>query len=402
MYPASYILTPRWFHKVNVFMIRLTSFPILLGIAVYERQAKQSGAFTFYETVSAAAEKIFDTLPRQLKRMTFFEGLSGPDADIDMIFELEDELDGSALGIDETSDVPPTGPIQRRISQASRRHVSGTSLRQRRPSASTGHSTPPRSASPHKTEFPAPGPSSSPQSQTQLAQPPQPTARPRAHPIITRGLDMVHAAASPLAQIFQPLIVDDDLIPEEPTYEAVDGAPSSHGDGIEVAPAATPGAVVSYGPATRRRLTSVHVPLHPGAPRRMRTYSAVGQGSQPQRADHYGATVDGSAPPIRRLPATHSPPMRSHLALFSSAPLSASPDDRSGGIPEERREEQQLEEREEEQVRAGSAGPLETAAQLENEGTPEWERRLASIEVRQKRIEELLVNISKNLGSGNK
>ena len=51
-------------------MIRLTSFPILLCIALYERQAKRTGSFTFYETVSAAAEKIFDTLPRHLKRMS--------------------------------------------------------------------------------------------------------------------------------------------------------------------------------------------------------------------------------------------------------------------------------------------------------------------------------------------
>jgi len=85
MLPASYILSPRWFHKVNVFMIRLTSFPILLLIAWYERQAKRTGAFTFYETISAAADKVFDTLPRSIKRMTFFEGLTGPDADIDAV-----------------------------------------------------------------------------------------------------------------------------------------------------------------------------------------------------------------------------------------------------------------------------------------------------------------------------
>ncbi|KAI1793525.1 hypothetical protein LXA43DRAFT_971864 [Ganoderma leucocontextum] len=386
MYPASYILTPRWFHKVNVFMIRLTSFPILLGIAVYERQAKQSGSFTFYETVSAAAEKIFDTLPRHFKRLTFFEGLSGPDADIDAIFELELELDGSALDVDDTHDVPPVIPIQRRISQVSRRRVSGTSLRQRRPSSSASRSTPPRSPSPHKTEFPAPGPSSSPQSQTQLAQPPQPIHRPRINPLVTRGLDIVQAAASPLAQIFQPLIVDDDMILEEPAREPVDGAPASHGDGSDGAPSA----LVSYGPATRRRLTSMHVPQ--AAPRRMRTYSAVGHGQQPQRADHYGATAEGSAP-LRRLP-TYSPPLRSHLGLYASAPLSASPDDRSGGVSKQRREQEQ------EQERARSAGPQETAAQLESEGTPEWERRLASIEDRQKRIEDILTEISKSLRRG--
>lgn len=282
--------------------------------------------------------------------------------------------------------------------------MSGTSARQRRLSSSTGRSTPPRSASPHKTEFPAPGPSSFPQNQTQLAQPAQAIPRPRANPLITRGLEIAQVAASPLAQIFQPLVVNDDLIPEEPAHESVDGAPSSHGDGIEVAPAVVPGALVSYGPAMRRRLTSMHLPLNTNAPRRMRTYSAVGHGPQPQqRADHYGATTEGGAP-LRRFPTTHSPPTRSHLALYSSAPLSVSPDDRSDGITEERREEEVEQEREQEQEqdKAGSAGPLETAAQLEDEATPEWERRLVSIEARQKRIEDLLVDLSRSLGQGKK
>lgn len=84
-------------------MIRLTSFPILLLIAWYERQAKQSGSITFRETLSSAAEKIFDALPRSLKRLcelkkyqsdirpltvscaAFFEGLAGSEADIDAV-----------------------------------------------------------------------------------------------------------------------------------------------------------------------------------------------------------------------------------------------------------------------------------------------------------------------------
>ena len=51
---------------------RLTSFPILILIALYERQAQRTGALTFYETVSAAAEKVIDTLPRGLKRLCEF------------------------------------------------------------------------------------------------------------------------------------------------------------------------------------------------------------------------------------------------------------------------------------------------------------------------------------------
>jgi hypothetical protein len=49
---------------------RATSFPILLLIAWYERQSKKSGTSSFYETMSSVAEKLFDTLPRQIKRMS--------------------------------------------------------------------------------------------------------------------------------------------------------------------------------------------------------------------------------------------------------------------------------------------------------------------------------------------
>lgn len=104
MLPASHMLSPRWFHKVitlryicifqlisahaqfNVFMIRyiyiylrqvssltasrLTSFPILLAIAWYERQAKITGSSGFFNTMSAVTEKMYDTLPRPLKRLS--------------------------------------------------------------------------------------------------------------------------------------------------------------------------------------------------------------------------------------------------------------------------------------------------------------------------------------------
>lgn len=53
-----------------MFMIRLTSFPILLAIAYYERQAKQIQATTFTEAVAATAERMVETLPRSIKRMS--------------------------------------------------------------------------------------------------------------------------------------------------------------------------------------------------------------------------------------------------------------------------------------------------------------------------------------------
>jgi hypothetical protein len=81
----------------------LTSFPILLTISFYERQSKQAGTVTFYDTIGNVTQRVFDTFPRSLKRLceldnnspvnqlanadalAIFEGLAGADADIDAV-----------------------------------------------------------------------------------------------------------------------------------------------------------------------------------------------------------------------------------------------------------------------------------------------------------------------------
>ncbi|KAL7280883.1 hypothetical protein ACG7TL_005827 [Trametes sanguinea] len=484
MLPASYVLTPRWFHKASAGPVarapayfvhasasfrvhahaacsvarRLTSFPILLAIAWYERQAKRTGSYTFYETVSAAAEKIFDTLPRHLKRLTLFEGLTGPDADIDAIFELEEEMEESALDLEETDDVPPIEQTrqQRRLSQISRRRASHSSQHQRRPSTSTaGRSTPPIPASPQQLKPENAGPSSSPpnqQGQSTVQPPPAhiPLPRARVNSLVTRGLELAQSASSPLAQIFQPLVVDDDGGPDDQTMFS-DGAASaggmSSGNG-----AVTTG--ISYGPATRRRLSSMHVANAP-PPRRVRTYSLAtpgfGNGATNAGASHrehaFGhghgtgaaaAGEDGEQQQqhggLRRFPTSSgsSPAMRSHLGLMlAQAPLSESPD--------ERREEEEADTEVQnpegrglgkgrvesptagvgtEQgsaCRATLAGPKETASQVEDEREEEgageggpaaqnlgWERRLESIEARQRRMEEMLAEIARSLSANAK
>ncbi|TFK39792.1 hypothetical protein BDQ12DRAFT_722005 [Crucibulum laeve] len=201
MLPASYILSPRWFHKVNVFMIRLTSFPILLLISLYARQAKSAGTNSFAETLGYAAERAFDSLPRQLKRFTFFEGLAGSGADIDAIFEIEDEYDSALDTIDDN--VSFGGHQLRRVSASS-------AIRPPRP-----------------TQAPADSP-------------PRPIPRPRVHSVLVRTADSSQNFPSPLAQVFQPLVVDED-IPEEESEDTATAAPSG----------------VSYGPASRRRLASI-------------------------------------------------------------------------------------------------------------------------------------------------
>ncbi|PPQ76669.1 hypothetical protein CVT24_011914 [Panaeolus cyanescens] len=207
MLPASYLLSPRWFHKVNVFMIRLTSFPVLLTISLYERQCKAAGSENFYDTIAHMAEKVFDTLPRTLKRMTFFEGLAGADADIDAVFEIEEEFD-SALD---------TGDVSDGLSFQQRR-LSGGSSRRGRPNLTI--------ASP--------------------VSPPRASARPRLDSMITRGFD--GQTYSPLAQVYNPFLVDDEII-EEP-------GPTGHHSNL-----ASAQSNISYNPMARRRLTSIQPAL---------------------------------------------------------------------------------------------------------------------------------------------
>jgi len=103
---------------LNVFLIRLTSFPILLAISFYERQSKKAGTVTFYATIGHVTERIFDSLPRSLKRLSIFEGLAGADADIDAVFEIENQYE-SAL---DTNDITDDFSL-------AQRRLSGDSLR---------------------------------------------------------------------------------------------------------------------------------------------------------------------------------------------------------------------------------------------------------------------------------
>jgi hypothetical protein len=60
-------------------MIRITAFPILLTIAFYERQTIDVSGTTFYDRVTGVAERVFDTLPRRLKRLSTLKvGVSAP------------------------------------------------------------------------------------------------------------------------------------------------------------------------------------------------------------------------------------------------------------------------------------------------------------------------------------
>ncbi|KAK7012208.1 hypothetical protein R3P38DRAFT_3019877 [Favolaschia claudopus] len=309
MLPSSYILSPRWFHKVNVFMIRITSFPILLMISLYERQAKKNGTTNIYETLSVVTERVLETLPRKFKLLNFLEGLAGSDGDIDMVFEIEDELAmESALATDDgPSNMDAIKHHDRRLSPYS------TATRPRQ-----------------QTQAPPQPSSSSPPH-------PPPAPRTRLNSLMQRGAEAAHPFTSPLAQLFQPLIVDDGGIPEDaevpPAQQPTTLSPSG--------PVAPPSGV-SYGPAYRRRLSSMH---------HVRDHSHMSSGHHIRQ--------NSEAPRM----------------LFPTGggddPFSASPDQHTESIP--------------------------PAGDIEEKGNVEWMRRLEKMEAAQARIEALLEKIAREV-----
>ncbi|KDN53254.1 hypothetical protein K437DRAFT_253272 [Tilletiaria anomala UBC 951] len=86
VYPASFILTPRWIHKLNVFLIRFTSFPILLGIHVAERWKFRSG----FEITAKRAGQVFTWLPLSIS------GKAGSLEVIDEVFISEHDMGNDA------------------------------------------------------------------------------------------------------------------------------------------------------------------------------------------------------------------------------------------------------------------------------------------------------------------
>lgn len=262
-----------------------------------------AGTTGFYETVSHVAEKVFDTLPRSLKRMTIFEGLAGSEADIDAIFEIEEDFE-SALDTGEGAD-----DVYQQTQ--SKRRFSGVSI------------------SP-----PAPPP------QPQSSSPPRAIPRLRLNSVVNRGVDAT--AFSPLAQVFQPLVVD-----EDPFKATANNAANASGSLFPLG--------ISYGPASRRRLTSIQS-MHRGAHEPLQTQLQLNTGKK--------------FPLIGR----------------------GSPKDREGPFKRDISLERMPETVTEVKEQEGASG-------TNNPGEVQWLERLTQIEQRQARIEDLLSQIAKNVGN---
>lgn len=245
------------------------------------------------------------------------------------IFDIEAEMsninNASALDMHDmestTSARANNNPVQRHASQVTPRRVSAQSSRARalkaRASQSSVHS---------KTSKDTPEGAMSPSKAIQAV-------REGLSSALSRGAEVATNFTSPLAQIYQPLIVDDDLRDEQPAE-------------------LTQPNMVSYGPASRRRLSSMHR-FPPMAPLDMRRSGSRGQHALS------GAPLEES--PGSSGDATHAQE-RSELSPSIPEPASQVYEDEGG---------------------AGSM--------------PQVVARLNRIDERQKRIEDLILQLSSEL-----
>ncbi|KAG9009327.1 hypothetical protein FRB90_008420 [Tulasnella sp. 427] len=399
MLPLSYILTKRWFHKVNVFMIRVTSLPILLAIAIYERQKVRHRTTTMQETVSVMVERVVERIPRGLRRLTLVDHLRSSVNDIDAVFDLEEELEeeaesrriSQARSSEEFKLVASPQAMNEAGDKSDERLVFPvlSDLIANSSRAST-HSRERPSINPIQSESPRPpvaGPlqedvvprrrrSSNRNRRPSAAAlvPPDPT-------FLVPGLpNSSLAPISPLAQIFNPMVFDD-TDNEEAVSEHPDDA---HEFGMLTPTVSTPG--ISFGPATRRISMSRHkrngtADLSKGfLPARRRTQSAL-VAPAPSVRPGLLPTLDHPTPPVST----------SHLP---------GPDGQMVDFPHHVLEPQTVTETEaEEEVDPDIGGKGEGSMGIQAIEARELGERLDQLEKRQLRIEQLLERISTQLGA---
>ncbi|KAG8925536.1 hypothetical protein FRC01_010038 [Tulasnella sp. 417] len=394
MLPLSYILSKRWFHKVNVFMIRVTSLPILLAIAVYERQKVRHQTTTMQETVSVMVESVVERIPRGLRRLTLVDRLRSSVNDIDMIFDLEEDLAEEAesrriLQAIPGQDIKITSPENLNeaedkpdeqvafptfVEQLANSSRASTHSRERPPINPIQSESPRRPEltvpiledplakrrrrSSHRTQRPS----------TSALLPPDPS-------FLVPGLNAAAIAPSPLAQIFNPIVFD-----ETDNEEAVSENPDDTNEfGIFSPTNSTP--AITFGPASRRISMSRHKRTGTAdlTKARRRTQSAL-MAPAPSVRPGLLPTLDHHPTP----PVTHSqlPGPGGHMVDFPHHVLEP-----------QTVTETEAEEDIDPDLGGKSSGPANKQA-LEARQMAE---RLDQLEKRQVRIEELLERIAQRL-----
>ncbi|KAJ6577224.1 receptor-activated Ca2+-permeable cation channel [Mycena capillaripes] len=144
--PLSYFVSPRTLHTFNVLLIKLTSFPILIVIGIYERYF--AAGQSLRESSKDAAHTLFNSLPRQIKNMPFVEALVGSTSSdlYDAIFEIDSVAGPGLFDESEEEDFPQLRSV------ASHDNITPNERVRRRPSrVSLAGRSPLRAASAHES-----------------------------------------------------------------------------------------------------------------------------------------------------------------------------------------------------------------------------------------------------------
>ncbi|KAI0671407.1 hypothetical protein C8Q78DRAFT_1028773 [Trametes maxima] len=94
LWPLSFVLSPRALHSTNVFLIKITSFPQLIVIAIYERFLAQGQSWR--QASAERAHNLYASLSRRVKHMPILDLLGSSSMDVhEAIFDvdLRDEVD---------------------------------------------------------------------------------------------------------------------------------------------------------------------------------------------------------------------------------------------------------------------------------------------------------------------
>ncbi|KAI0077860.1 hypothetical protein K474DRAFT_1661071 [Panus rudis PR-1116 ss-1] len=141
LWPMSFVVTPRTLHSANVFLIKLTSFPILIVIGIYERYLREG------QKLRESGTGAYNSLSRRMKSMPILEHIVGTSStDIfEAIFDVEEHHDfHDDLFSDSDDEERP--PLQTSVSQDS---IRPPSINVSRPSQS--QSQPPDARQPYTT-----------------------------------------------------------------------------------------------------------------------------------------------------------------------------------------------------------------------------------------------------------
>ncbi|EMD33909.1 hypothetical protein CERSUDRAFT_107712 [Gelatoporia subvermispora B] len=86
LWPLSLILSPRALHTTNVFLIRLTAFPTLIMIGIYERYLAEGQKWR----ESGSAQYLYNSLTRRVKKIPILDLIGSSSTDMyDAIFDIE-------------------------------------------------------------------------------------------------------------------------------------------------------------------------------------------------------------------------------------------------------------------------------------------------------------------------